>query len=207
MSGETAQTRMAGRVEEQASSQADILSALGLGQLGTIMTALQGKFGTDWGKVPGEVKAGYDKVRASTEEAFSAARFGSAEANRYAATVSGGRISGGEVNEATFNDAYALDQRRRMLQSQITLDEANTAMSANNGFMRMMTGAGNTALGLASMYQGQAAQGASGVSATSPWQSALGGAAAGASVGSLFPGWGTAIGAVVGGVGGYLSGR
>ncbi len=205
--GGSRQSSLARQVENQASSQADQLDTLGLSQMQTILNALQGKLGGDWGKIPGEVKLGYDKVRASTEEAFNAAKFGSAESAQYLAKTSGGNISGGEVNEQITQDAYALDQRRRLLHGQINVDEANTAMSANNGFMRLMAGAGQSALGLASTYQNQALQGTTGVNNTSPWQSALGGAAAGASVGSAFPGWGTAIGAVVGGVGGYFAGR
>lgn len=205
--GGSAQSTTARRVENQASAQADRLDQVGLTQMQAIMSALQGKFGGGWGQIPGEVKEGFDKVRASTEEAFTAARFGSGESARYLAKTSGGNISGGEVNEQILQDAQALDQRRRMTIGQINTEEANAAMSANNGFMRLMTGAGQSALGLAATYQNQALQGTAGVSGASPWQAALGGAASGASVGSLFPGWGTAIGAVVGGVGGYLSAR
>lgn len=205
--GGSRQSDLAKRVEGQANQQANQLDQLALSQMNSIMSALQGKFGGDWGKIPGEVKAGYDKVRASTEEAFTAAKFGSEESARYLAKTSGGNISGGEVNEQILQDAHALDQRRRLAMGEIQTNEANSAMSANNGFMRLMTGAGQSALGLAATYQGQALQGTAGVSSVNPWQAALGGAASGASVGSLFPGWGTAIGAVVGGVGGYLSAR
>lgn len=205
--GGSTQSQLARRAENQASSQADRLDQLGLSQMNAIMSALQGKFGGDWGKVPGEVKAGFDKVRASTEEAFTAAKFGSDESARYLAKTSGGNISGGEVNEQILQDAQALDQRRRLAMGQIQTDEANAAMSANNGFMRLMTGAGQSALGLASTYQNQALQGTAGVSNVNPWQAALGGAASGASIGALFGGVGAPIGAVVGGVGGYLSAR
>jgi len=205
--GGSTQSQLARRAENQASSQADRLDQLGLSQMNAIMSALQGKFGGDWGKVPGEVKAGFDKVRASTEEAFTAAKFGSDESARYLAKTSGGNISGGEVNEQILQDAQALDQRRRLAIGQIQTDEANTAMSANNGFMRLMTGAGQSALGLASTYQNQALGGAAGASSTNPWQSALGGAASGASIGAMGGPWGAVIGGVVGGVGGYMAGR
>lgn len=207
MGGGDAKTALAGRIEEQAGGQADRLDKYAITGMNRIMEALEGRFGTSWGDIPGEVARGFDKVRTQTNEAYDVAGRGAEEATRYLARRSGAPISTGEVNDAVLQDALALDRGRRFSLGQIQLDEANAAMSANNGFMRLMTGAGQSALGLANTYQNQATQAAGSMTSSNPWASAMSGAASGAAAGSVIPGWGTAIGAVLGGVGGYLGGR
>jgi len=205
--GGSKQSRAATEAQYTSASQAQQLNNLALPAMEHIMSTLGAKFGTDWGKVPGEITRSYDKIRSDTEASFQQAQFGSAESARYLARTSGAPMTGGELSGVIANDAYGLDQQRRQTLGQIKLEEANAAMTANNGFMRLMMGAGQSALGLANANQSMAMGGIGGMSSSNPWQSALAGAAAGASAGSVVPGWGTAIGAVVGGVGGYMAGR
>jgi hypothetical protein len=206
MSGST-QSHLANKIERQSSSQAEQIGKLGVGGLNSIMSALGDRFGSNWGALPGEVAQGYDKVRDETNASFRAASHGSSEAASYLARTSGAPITGGEVSAVQRQDAFGLDQQRRLTLGQIQMEEANAGMTANNGFMRLMTGAGQSALGLANTYQQQALGATSMTSATNPWASAISGAAAGASAGSVVPGWGTVIGGVLGGVGGYMAGR
>lgn len=207
MSGSSSRTALAAQAENHASNQASQLDRVGITGLQSIMQALEGRFGSNWGALPGEVAQGYDDVRKDTNESFRQATRSSAESAAYLAKTSGSPISGGEISAIQRQDALGLDQQRRLTLGQIKLDEANAGMTANNGFMRLMTGAGQSALGLANTYQNQALQGVAGMTDTNPWGSAMAGAAAGASAGSVVPGWGTVIGGVVGGVGGYLAGR
>lgn len=172
-----------------------------------LQSVLGDKFGSNWNALPGEVSRGFDVVRANTEKAYQNAQFSSDESVKYLAKTSGENFSGGQVRSAMAQNARALDTDRRQALGQIQLEEANAGLSANNALMRLFTGAGQTALGLATSYQSQANQAASMVSNVDPWGAALGGAAAGASAGGVIPGWGTVIGGLVGGAMGYLSAK
>jgi hypothetical protein len=205
--GGSSRNILASEIEGRASENAGRLDKIGIGGFARIMEQLNGRFGSDWGKIPAEVARGFDKVRDDTNSSFRQAAHGSAESAAYLARTSGAPITGGEVSSIIRRDATNLDQQRRLTLGQIQMEEANAGMNANNGFMRLMTGAGQTALGMASTYQNQALSAANGASSTNPWASALSGAASGAAAGSAIPGWGTVIGGVIGGVGGYMAGR
>ncbi len=207
MSGSTAQSQLGERIRQQASSQSNQLGDTIAKNLAFLGTALGNKFGGDWNAIPGEVASGYDKVRAATEDAYRSASFSAAEETRYMARTSGENLSRGQIDSALASRARALDTDRRFALGQIQLEEANAGLSANNALMRLFTGAGQTALGLASTYQSQAAQAASMVPSSDPWAGALAGAASGAAAGSAIPGWGTAIGGVIGAIGGYLGSK
>jgi hypothetical protein len=207
MGGGDGKQGLVDQAERQATSQAERLNDLGFGNMAFVMSTLGGKFGNNWGALPGEVARSFDKVRDETNASYRQGLASSAEASNYLARTSGAPVSGGEVNAAITRDALALDQRRRLTLGKIQLEEANAGMSANNGFMRLMMGAGNTGLGLASTYQSQALQGLSGMSDTNPWQGAMGGAASGAGMGAALGPWGALAGAVIGGVGGYMGSR
>lgn len=201
------QSATARNIEEQAKTQSGRLDKLVLGNLDFLFNNLSTKFGTDWNRIPGEVAAGFDKVRQKTEDEYASAQFGASEASRYLARTSGSPISGGEVRHRLAEDALRLDQDRRFTLGQINLEEANAGLSANNALMRLFTGGGQTALGLASSYQQQAIQAASQINTQDPWMGALGGAASGAAMGAQFGGWGAIPGAIIGGVAGYYGGR
>lgn len=206
--GGSTQAALSGEVRGQASMQANELNKLIYSNLNFLTNTAGSRFGSSWNKIPPEVSEGYDKIRSATKDSYENAAFSSAEASRYLARTSGQNISQGQISGAINRDALNLDQQRRMTMGQIDLEEANAAMTANNGFMRLMTGAGQTALGLASSYQSQALGAAGQTNSTSPWQSALSGAMSGASIGSAGGlGWGTAAGALVGGAAGYFGGR
>lgn len=187
--------------------QADALNDLVAGNLSAINGLLGDRFTTNWDAIPGEVSRGYDKVRKDTEASYKQAAFSADEATRYLARSSGENYSGGQVQSALARDALALDQSRRFTLGQIQTDEANAALSANNGLMRILGGAGQTAIGLATTYQNQALSAAGQMTNTNPWGSAIGGLASGAAAGSALGPWGAVAGGVIGGIGGYMSGR
>ena len=201
------QGALAAEIQERSGAQAERLNKSVLDNLGFLFTNLSGKFGTDWNAIPGEVSRGFDKARSRVEEGYASARFGADEASQYLAKTSGAPLSGGEVRHRMTEDALALDLDWRLTLGQISLDEANAGLSANNALMRLFTGGGQTALGLAATYQNQAVNSASMVNQQDPWMSALGGAASGAAAGSALGPWGTVIGGVIGGAGGYFGGR
>lgn len=205
MSGDTAQQNLSNELIGQSGAQAKKLDTLSLTGLQSIMSALGQRFGSNWGNLPGEVSKSFDLVRDETNSAFRQSARGATEAAAYLAKTSGSPISGGEISSIQRQDALGLDQQRRLTLGQIKMDEANAGMTANNGFMRLMTGAGQSALGLASTYQNQALQSASMASNINPWGAAMGGAAAGASAGTALGPWGTLAGGVIGGVGGYMA--
>lgn len=195
------------RIQDQASTQADRLNSSVLDNLGFLFNNLSNKFGTDWNAIPGEVARGFDKARDRVEETYASAQFGASEASKYLAKTSGAPLSGGEIRHRLGEDAIALDRDRRFTLGQISLDEANAGLSANNALMRLFTGAGQTALGLAATYQNQAINSASMVNQQDPWMTALGGAASGAATGSALGPWGALAGGVIGGAAGYFGGR
>ena len=194
-------------VQGLAGAQADRIGKLVTGNLNFLSSVLGDKFGSNWNAIPGEVHRAFDGVRNDTEKAYQNAAFSSQEATRYAARTSGENISRGQVDAAVRSNAFNLDRDRRFALGQIQLDEANAGLTANNALMRLFTGAGQTALGLASTYQSQAVQAAGMTSNVDPWGAALGGAAQGAGAGSVFGPWGAVAGGVLGGAMGYLGSK